>query len=271
MRSILVNAYDDSGLDARLQVSADLVRAFEGHLTCLNATPYEMSPPGDPYGAAFAVMIPVMREAAEQLEKRVVAHLEKEDIAWDFVSQAGTAEDRLLAHSAINDLVVAGSREPVAGGKAPSRTVSALVVKARTPVLIVPDDARSFDTAAPAVVAWNGSTEACNALRAALPLLKKAGSVFLICANEPAKKREYDFPSLAGANYLSRHGIASEIVELPSGKPEIADQILKAANARDAGLIVMGAYGHRRLTETILGGVTRRMLSNVTVPLLLAH
>ncbi len=271
MRSILVSAFDDSGLDARLQVGADIVRAFNGHMTCLNATPYEMAVPGDIYGSAFAAMIPIMREAAEALEKQVSDHLQKEDFAWSFINQAGTAEDRLLAHSSLNDLLVIGADEPRLDGKSPSPTVSAIAVKSRTPLLVVPNNQKSFPIDAPAVVAWNGSTEACNALRAALPLLKQSKQVYLLCAKEKKQKRKFDLPPLDGANYLSRHDVSCEIVELPESKAHLSDQLLDAAALREAGYLVMGAYGSSRLSETILGGVTRKMLSDVKLPLLLAH
>ncbi len=271
MRSILVSAFDDSGLDGRLQVGADITRAFDGHMTCLNATPYEMAVPGDIYGAAFAAMIPVMREAAQELEKRVSEHCKKEDVAWNFVNQSGTAEDRLLAHSALNDLLVIGADEPRLDGKSPSPTVSAITIKSRTPLLVIPNDQKSFPVDAPAVVAWNGSTEACNALRAALPLLKRASKVHLLCAKEKKQKRKFDLPPLDGANYLSRHDVSCEIVELPESKEHLTKQLLDGAALREAGYLVMGAYGSSRLSETILGGVTRKMLSDVKLPLLLAH
>jgi nucleotide-binding universal stress UspA family protein len=140
------------------------------------------------------------------------------------------------------------------------------------PVLVVPGDAKAFDVTAPVMVAWNGSAEAAHALRAAVPLLAAAGKVWLVSIAEASdKKPRFDFPALEGAQYLSRHGIACEVVEVPRGEAKIGDTLFSAAQMRGCGLMVMGAYGHSRLAEMLLGGVTRQMLSEPQRPVLLAH
>jgi nucleotide-binding universal stress UspA family protein len=140
------------------------------------------------------------------------------------------------------------------------------------PVLVVRGDVASFDVTAPVMVAWNGSAEAAHALRAAVPLLAAARKVWLVSVAEPAdRKPRFDFPALEGAQYLSRHGIDCELVEVPRGEAKIGDTLFSAAQMRDCGLMVMGAYGHSRLAEMLLGGVTRQMLSAPPMPILLAH
>ena len=149
--------------------------------------------------------------------------------------------------------------------------VGGLVLKARAPVLVVPGDARAFDIGAPVLVAWNGSSEAAHALRAAVPLLACSAKVTLASIAEVNDKQRFDFPPIEGAQYLSRHGIDCEIVEIPRGEAKIADTLFSAAQMRGCGLMVMGAYGHSRLAELLFGGVTRRVLSDPQVPILLAH
>ena len=106
----------------------------------------------------------------------------------------------------------------------------------------------------------------------ALPLLREAGAVYLATVGETGKSADaLDLPPVKGADYLSRHGIACEMVELECGDKDVAATLLGAAEARKAGLIVMGAYGRTRLTERIFGGATRRMLSDVRIPLLMTN
>ena len=78
-------------------------------------------------------------------------------------------------------------------------------------------------------------------------------------------------PPTSGAIYLARHGVECQITELPCQKGDVAQTLVQAALARDASYIVMGAYGHTRLRETLLGGVSRSMMTDPPLPLLLSH
>jgi nucleotide-binding universal stress UspA family protein len=138
--------------------------------------------------------------------------------------------------------------------------------------LVVPEGAKGLDCNGAAIVAWNGSAEASHALRAAVPLLTKATSVVL--ASVPGERdadRGLDLPAIEGAEYLSRHGIASEIIEFPLGQTSVAQVLAEAAVRREAAYLVMGAYGHSRLVETVLGGVTRELLANPPLPIFCSH
>jgi nucleotide-binding universal stress UspA family protein len=78
-------------------------------------------------------------------------------------------------------------------------------------------------------------------------------------------------PATEGAEYLSRHGIDCDMVERAPLDGSVEEALLHAIETRGAGYLVMGAYGHSRLKEMVLGGTTRGMLANTPVPLLLAH
>jgi nucleotide-binding universal stress UspA family protein len=271
MKSILLHINDDAGLEARIQAALDLARAFDGHITCLQSVTYEIFAPGDFYGSAMAAAMPVIRENAEALRKQVETDLANEDASWEWIFQYGMAESRLMEKSAINDAVVLGPNDIGEDGPRPSRMVGDLLLHSRTPVLVVPKDQKKLDCSAPALVGWNGSTEACVALRAAVPMLAKASKVYLATVAEQNAKVRYDLPPVEGAEYLSRHGIASEIVEIPQGEANIPDTLVSAAQTRKCGYLVMGAYGHSRLAEMLLGGVTRKALTDPQLPILMAH
>lgn len=272
MKSIIVHAFDDEGFENRLQFSMDLARSFGAHLRILYAIPVEASVPGDFYGAAFAAMVPVWREAADKLRKRTTEDMANEDISWDWVEVGGSSSTVLLHHSSLCDLIIVGSHEPQVDGRKPSATVGDLALYARCPVLVVPDGRDRFDAGAPILVGWDGSGEASHALREAMPLLHKASKVFLAYVDEGTKTpANLDLPPLEGAAYLSRHGLECEIVELPSEGRKVSQVLRDAASQRKCGVLVMGAYGHWRLAERVFGGATRDMLAEVTVPVFMTH
>ncbi|MAG42399.1 MAG: hypothetical protein CL951_11045 [Erythrobacteraceae bacterium] len=147
-----------------------------------------------------------------------------------------------------------------------------MALTADCPVLVLPENIERLELDQPALVAWDGSAEASHALRSAIPLLKRSKNVFLATVAVKKKKGgQFDFPPIAGAEYLSRHGIECDMVELQHEEMSVAQTMKIAAAARRCGLIVMGAYGRMRITERIFGGVTHDMLSNLSIPLLLRH
>lgn len=271
MKSILLHIDHDRAMKARLQVALDIARATNGHITCVQAVSYDVFAPGDIYGSAIAAVMPVIKENAEELRAETEAQLELEEVPWDWRFVYGIAPHRLLEASPLADLIVVGPADAGEGARGPSALVGDLVIKTRSPVLVVPGDTTSFDCSAPMLVAWNGSAEAGHALRSAVPLLACSCKVTLASVAEPTDKARFDLPSTEGAKYLARHGIECEVVEIPRGEAGIADTLFSAAQLRECGLMVMGAYGHSRLAEMLLGGVTRRVLSEPQTPILLAH
>ena len=108
--------------------------------------------------------------------------------------------------------------------------------------------------------------------RGRVTLLREAGAVYLATVKEPGKgTKEPELPPVNGADYLSRHGISCEMIEVEAGDKGVSEALVAHAEHRKAGLIVMGAYGRTRLTERIFGGVTRKMLSDVRIPLLMTN
>ncbi len=117
------------------------------------------------------------------------------------------------------------------------------------------------------MIAWNGSAEAAAAMRSALPLLPRASAVHLVEVEEKPSA----YPRDLAARYLARHRIGVQIVQRQPKDGSAGDAISEAARELGAGLIVMGAYGRPRLLESLLGGVTRDLITHSEIPLLLAH
>ena len=118
-------------------------------------------------------------------------------------------------------------------------------------------------------VAWNGSAESSRALRAALPLLQQASAVHLVTVKDP--ESEFELPITSGASYLAHYGIECEMSEVPILKDGLRATLFNAAKERGVSCIVMGAYGHTRMREVLLGGASRSMMTDPELPLLLAH
>jgi len=270
MKSILFNAFSDEGHAARLDIALDLARCFDASLTIFSAIPYEVMIGDGLSDAAFAAMIPVWREEARKFREQTEQDLANEGVSWKWIEASPPVADAMLEHSALADLIVVGARDPRRGGKVPSHTAGELALRSNCPVLVLPEGQSRFDPTAPAMVAWDGSPEASHALKSAVPLLQQSSAVFLVSVKEK-KDAKFDLPSVSGADYLSHYGIASEIVELAEGEKDVATLLQDAAVARRCGLMVMGAYGRMRFAERIFGGVTRSLLVNLKLPLLLRH
>lgn len=142
---------------------------------------------------------------------------------------------------------------------------------AHLPVLLVPRGASVDPWPERIVVGWDDGPQALSAIRAALPLLVKAQTVYIVVVDPPRHDKERPDPGHDLSSMLSRHGVSPEIVVMPRTMPRISDMLLRHAADTSAGLVAMGAYGHSRFQETVLGGTTRRMLAESQVPLLLAH
>ncbi|MGY2906710.1 universal stress protein [Bradyrhizobium sp. URHC0002] len=116
-------------------------------------------------------------------------------------------------------------------------------------------------------IAWNGSRVAARALRDAMPFLIGAKAVTVIAVNEEAGEASSD--QLVA--HLARRGIAARVQRLATERGDVQAAILSIAAESNIGLLVMGGYGHSRLQERILGGVTRGMFNSMTVPVLMSH
>ncbi len=175
-----------------------------------------------------------------------------------------TVEPAVLRYALVSDLIV--TVLPAKGMERRAEPLNAALFDAGRPVLGVPAGSSPQIAGAPAAVAWNGSSEAARALTAAIPLLRTASEVAVLHAGEPDTMAALE-PVI---EYLAHHGVKSLGFELGtdgSATELIADKV----NEMGARLLVMGAYSHSRLRESVLGGVTREMLAGPPVALLMAH
>ena len=139
------------------------------------------------------------------------------------------------------------------------------------PVLLIPAAGTFKHVGTRALVAWNGSSEATRALVSALPLLRRAQQVdVVVFGSEPESLLQVAHPGADIGLYLARHGIRAEVSQHPIDI-DVGNALLSAAADASSDLIVMGAYGHSRFREILLGGATRTVLASMTVPIWMAH
>lgn len=270
MKSILLHIHDDCAQDERLAVAIDLARAHKSHLTCVQITSFSNYVVGYPLGGTY--VSPGLLEAAhthdEEERARIEQRLTSNGVSWDWERVDGHAPHVLVSRGRLADVLILSRRGKASPSKPePLPIVAEVAVHVRAPVLVVPPGSNGFHAERPVMIAWNGSMEAAHSLRLVLPFLRMAASVHIVTVSDDWA----DFPSTSASLYLARHDVASELHEWPRKGRPIAQALSEAAEELGVTALVMGAYGHSRFRETVVGGVTHDLLEQAKVPLLMGH
>lgn len=184
--------------------------------------------------------------------------------AW--VEAVGDETQVIAARGRTADLSVV-CRPGDVGKDGATGVLEGILFRSGRPALVVPAG-DGFGFPKTVAIAWNGSAEAARAVAFAQPFMAKAERVVLITAGETPE----DLPDAAAvADYLAWHGVAAELVKASLDRDTVGAVLLGEARSAGADILVMGAYTHSRWREMILGGVTRFMLANSDLPLLLVH
>ncbi len=264
MKNILVMIHDDDGQEARLQAALDVTRAVNGHLTCLDVslvTPFV----GDATGISGGAMLIEMERRTEAANRaRLEPRLAREGVSWDWIDTTDYLEPAIENAATLADLIVVNRAVDSLPEPDMRNVAASLIVNSGRPILAVPDDAKRLNVSGTALVAWDGSREAADALAAAVPLLRLAEAVTILEVDDGSIR----VPAEQAATYLSRSGIEPEIVREAGPAARI---ILAKAAIGGFDYLVMGGFGHSRTMEALFGGVTRRLLDDCPIPLLIAR
>lgn len=185
------------------------------------------------------------------------------DVRFDHVT--GRESDEVTRRGRLSDLVVVAKPPPEPAGGNPS-ALEVAMFETGCPVLMVPPDPPE-PFASKIAIAWDGSREAARAVRAALPLLRKAARAEIMTAQYGSVTTK---PSEV-ARYLGQHDIEARTWAFTPGRDPIAKELMIQCAEAGADMLVMGAYGHSRFREMVLGGATRGVIEGATLPVLLAH
>ncbi|HWL56052.1 MAG TPA: universal stress protein [Paracoccus sp. (in: a-proteobacteria)] len=272
----ILTVLTDEGQHQQLDSAIAMTRREEGHLDvfCLGV---DHTQSGYYYAGASAYVfqesIDKAIAAAGELEEKIRKRLSAEDIRWSVdsaVAQVGGLSTLVGMRARYSDLVVL-SRPYCEGATQDAQAITeAALFEGSAPVLIVPDRLTE-PFGKKILIAWNQSSESLVAVRRALPLLQAAESVEITVVDPSPHGPERSEPGAALCQMLTRQGVKAEIAVLARTMPLISDILSRRATEIGADMIVMGAYGHSRFREAILGGATRSMLEKAKVPVLMAR
>lgn len=255
----------------------EISRREEAHLDaiCLGL---DRTQPGFYYAGAGAMVLQdnlsQARTDAEALEKFAASALQGSAFNWATAALSAqmVTLNGLVAHrSRFSDLTVLPKPYGSGRGHDLEAIVEAALFDAAVPVLIQPDDTAFPQDINTVTIAWNESTESLRAVRAAMPFLMRASSVNIAIIDPPQHGPERSDPGGQLSQMLSRYGVRPEVSVLSKTMPRVSDVLIRHATDLNADMIVMGAYGHSRFRESILGGATRNMLEQSKVPVLMTH
>ena len=273
-RTILVYLNDQRRVEKMLQPAICLARRYSAHLIGLHVYPGVPAPPiplpGSKYVAGTVL-------ASERKESDAIAAVFSEMTAnQPFVSEWRTFTAPLfespmlvMEHARCTDLIIAGQVDPTWDFSLMLDFPERLALESGRPVLVVPHDGHYRELGRNAVIAWKPAREAARATFDALPLLKDAERVQILEVKPSAGITVEQDTSIAAS--LGRHGIKPILQSAIKPDSRVGEEILSRVAHEGADLLVMGAYGHSRLREYVLGGATRYIARHMTVPTLWSH
>lgn len=214
-----------------------------------------------------------LREAAEEAGAAFQARLDESGCSGQWRIVEGDPLEVLAEHARYGDLLVMSQNKSAGdilpgGHEMPDR----VILSAGRPVLVVPYIYAGAPIGKRVMIAWDAGRMAARAVHDALPILTKAENVTIMVANpKPGKEGHGDLPGADLAAHLARHGVKATADHTVSNELEIGELLLSRVADDQADMLVLGAYGHARWRELVLGGVTAHILEHMTVPVLMSH
>ena len=267
-RNIVLLLEDRETRSNALSVAINMAKTSDGHITgvyVLQMTPTMFSMPD-------VIDVDALRRKAHKVHEEFDSILKSEGVQGDWhYTEGGDVVAELARQGLYADLIIV-SRDHH------HTIVDKILITASCPILEIPpsiDSNGSFDRV---LVAWKGTREAARALHDALPVLHQASDVAIVMIGE---SDDEEIKSLT--SYLAVHGINAKIEQLPQEslateldqmddiEKSISHKLLALSKEENRDLLVMGAFGHSRLSEAILGGVTHVVTRNSEIPVLMSH
>lgn len=276
-KTILVHVDESQRSSERVKIAAQLAEINASHVVGLAVTGvsrfiFEGSNinANDPN---FTIHLALVRERAE----RAIAQFEetaRHHLIASFEKQVASDEATggLGLCARHSDLTIIGQTNR----NEPSPSVLSdfpeyMVMHAGKPVLVIPFDGEFSGTFQHPLVAWDGSREASRAVSDALPILKNAQCAHVVMINPHNDfDSQSDNEGLEITQFLNRHGVNSKII-IHQTNESIGDALIHVASELQSDLLIMGAYGHSRLREMLMGGVSKTMFSKMRIPTLMSH
>jgi nucleotide-binding universal stress UspA family protein len=261
-----------------LEIAVELARNFDAHLTGLYVRPRPQLPSAARVEPGADMMIALQRKSLDEVAARakerfdsVMMRQGSSRVEWR--TEEGDPATVCTTHARYADLIVVNQTDVEdETGSGPTHFAESIVMSVGRPVLIIPYVGDFATVGQNVLVCWSATREAARAVSDALPLLKRAAQVRVLTIDaEPSERGHGEVPGSDIALFLARHGVNAVATRTPSAGLDAGDVILSHAADHGNDLIVMGAYGHPRLMQLVLGGATRTILGQMTVPVLMSH
>jgi nucleotide-binding universal stress UspA family protein len=259
-----------------IECAARLAREHGAHLTGAFVCPFLLTAGGAAYVRGRAIKellagydgeIATLEKARRELFERASR---REGLAAEWRAIRQPLTESIVVHARYADLVVA-ARPVLESPEAPTVVPESLVFASGRPVILLPSEAPPT-LGRRIIVGWNASREATRAVADALPLLARAEAVELLIVDPECHSGSHgEEPGADVARHLARHEVRVEVRTVASRGEDIGSVLLSRAAAFGADLLVMGAYGHSRLTELAFGGATRTALHEAELPLFMSR
>ncbi len=278
-KDLLVVLDSDPAARGRIELAAALAERFAAHLAALYPLPNFETPPQPGYFAP-ALLDPLYQDLRRKAEEEAeearqaferAAQLRGLSAEWRAIPEGPDADPAL--HARYADLTILGQLDPDRSAAETIRPRPEQVALAcGRPILVAPYAGSFASVGKRALVAWNASREATRAVADAMPLLA-AAEVVTVLAIDPREGPggHGEVPGADLSLHLARHGVKATIERTVSADVPAGEVLLSRAADLGADLLVMGAYGHSRARELLLGGVTRTLLQSMTLPVLMSH
>ncbi|MGP0092718.1 MAG: universal stress protein [Xanthobacteraceae bacterium] len=275
IKDVVVNLSTAGKQDPAADYAISVADAFGAHLAGV-AFALEPVVPVSDMGTVPAGFIEMQWAASTQAARAAVARFDQAAVKAGLSAESHMFEVSIAGAADVFgplarrfDLSVVGQAAPEMLGPEEMITEAALFDSGR-PVIVVPyiqKDPLKLDTV---LVCWDGTRAAARAIGDASILLERAKSVHVVIVSGERGKRD-EIPGADIGQHLARHGIKVEVNRIAVSDIDVANVILSYAADLSADFLVMGGYGHSRLREFVLGGVTRSILSSMTLPVLMSH
>jgi nucleotide-binding universal stress UspA family protein len=274
LKDVVVNLSGRASLDFAADYAISIAATFGAHVTGI-AFLYEPVIPDGTLGGVPVDLIELQREENSKIARDAIGRFEagvkKSGVAAEtrrLDATFGGAATLFAQIARRFDISVVGQAQREQGATDELIIEGALFESGR-PVIVVPYIQKSGLTLERVLVCWDGGRTAARAVADAMPFLTRAKAVDLVIVAEERKNDEVT--GVRMSEHLARHGASVSVKRIAKGDLSVQDAILSYAADSSADFMVMGGYGHSRLREFILGGVTRSILNSMTVPVLMSH
>lgn len=281
LKSILVALDGTPTTRSRLEIAASLAARYGAHLIGLHAAFPADGLPNLGYFERFhrPLFEPIYREFAEKTQAEAALNrqtfeevVRRQGLSGEWRCVEGYPSGIAALHGRYVDLIILGQPGPAGEIAFFQPLPEEVVLAAGRPVLIIPYAGTWDDIGRRVMIGWNASREATRAVNDAMPLLAGADNVTVLTIDPTEKPAGHgEIPGADIALHLARHGVRAAAEATVSSDIDAGEILLSRANDLSADLLVMGAYGHSRVRELLLGGATRTVLDSMTVPVLMAH